>query len=168
MNIPRKYRGIILLVSLFVVAPAALWHLSIGDTVRLAAECRRLERCCDEMSGQGGRGSVPVYVAERELVLSGELLTMLLPFAAKSGVSVGDYSPSVTLRQGAAEVHTVSFTMSGTFRSILGTIYRIETEIPSCKPVSLHFGTVSPASSRDRERLDATLYMEQLVKTDNR
>ena len=168
MTVPRKYLGLIRLVSLFVLAPVALWYLSIGDAVRLAAECRRLERRIDVMSGRTKTDSAPLYIDNKELVMSGELLTVILPFAAKNGVRVGDYAPSVTLRQGAAEVHTASLTMSGTFSSILRTIYRIETDVPSCKPVSLHFGIVSPSNGRDNVRLEATLYLEQLIKTDNR
>ena len=140
MTVPRKYLGFIRLVSLFVLAPVALWYLSIGDAVRLAAECRRLERRIDVLSGRTKTDSAPLY----------------------------DYAPSVTLRLGAAEVHTASLTMSGTFSSILRTIYRIETDVPSCKPVSLHFGIVSPPNGRDNARLEATLYLEQLIKTDNR
>ena len=168
MNIPRKYLGLIRLVSLFVLAPVALWYLSIGDAVRIAAECRRLERRIESMSGQTNTSHSQVYTFGRELVMSGELLTVILPFAAKNGVRVGDYAPSVTLRQGRAEVHTSSLTMSGTFPSILRTIYRIETDITSCKPVSLHFSIVSPPDGRDNARLEATLYIEQLIKTDNR
>ncbi len=168
MTVPRKYLGLIRLVSLFVLAPVALWYLSIGDAVRLAAECRRLERRIDAMSGRTKTDSMPPCIYNKELVVSGELLTVILPFAAKNGVRVGDYAPSVTLRQGGAEVHTASLAMSGTFSSILRTIYRIETDVPSCKPVSLHFGIVSPPNGRDDVRLEATLYLEQLIKTDNR
>lgn len=168
MTVPRKYLGLIRLVSLFVLAPVALWYLSIGDAVRLAAECRRLERRIDVMSGRTKTASVPLCIDNKELVMSGELLTVILPFAAKNGVRVGDYAPSVTLRQGVAEVHTAPLTMSGTFSSILRTIYRVETDVPSCKPVSLHFGIVSSPNGRDNARLEATLYLEQLIKTDNR
>lgn len=168
MTVPRKYLGLIRLVSLFVLAPVALWYLSIGDAVRLAAECRRLERRIDAMSGRTKTDSTLLCIDNKELVVSGELLTVILPFAAKNGVRVGDYAPSVTLRQGGAEVHTASLAMSGTFSSILRTIYRIETDVPSCKPVSLHFGIVSPTNGRDDVRLEATLYVEQLIKTDNR
>ncbi len=167
MNIPRKYIGLTQLAALFVIAPVALWYLSIGDAVRLAAECRRLEKRIEAMAEQANAGSAHVYTADRELVMSGELLTMILPFASDNGISVSDYAPSVTLRQGRAEVHTASLTMSGDFSSILRTIYRIETNIPSCKPVSLHFGAVPPPNGRGKERLDATLYLEQLIKTDN-
>lgn len=168
MNIPQKYIGLTQLAALFVIAPVALWHLSTGDAVRLAAECRRLEKRIEAMSGQTNTNSSQAYTFDRELVMSGELLTMILPFASADATSVGDYAPSVTLRQGRAEVHTASLTMSGTFSSILRTIYRIETDIPSCKPVSLHLGIVSPPNGRGKERLDATLYLEQLIKTDNR
>lgn len=168
MTVSRKYLGLIRLVSLFVLAPVVLWYLSIGDAVTLAAECRRLERRIDVMSGRTKTDSVPLYIDNKELVMSGELLTVILPFAAKNGVRVGDYAPSVTLRQGVAEVHTAPLTMSGTFSSILRTIYRVETDVPSCKPVSLHFGIVSSPNGRDNARLEATLYLEQLIKTDNR
>ncbi len=168
MKIPYKYVGILQLAALCILAPVVLWRFSLAGVVSQASECRRLERFIDDMAGAPTTDARPAFLSGRELLISGELLTMILPFAAEYGVSVGDYTPSVTLRQDAAEIHTVSIAMSGTYAAILRMIYRIETEIPSCKPVSLHFGIVSPPGGRDKERLEATLYIEQLVKTDNR
>lgn len=165
MNIPRKYRGIIMLGTLFIITPVVLWYFSIRNTASLALESRRLEKRIKEMSDRVDNHHDLIHL-DKGIIMNGELLTMTLQFASKNGVSVGNYVPSVTYHQGLLEIHTTSLTLSGPFNSILRTIYSIETFINSCKATSLHFEVVSPSNGLGYERLDATLYMEQLIKTD--
>ncbi len=165
MKIAHKYRGLVWLALLFVLLPFATWRYALRDTVRAVFDCRRLSREVRTHAQSAERVSDTEPLAGRELVLSGELLSMLLPEAARHEVALTDFRPVVTLNEQGMEIHTATLTLRGPYARILHVVRHLETTIPACRLASLEFRLRSQPNRR-MQWLEAVLCVEQIVRTD--
>lgn len=160
MKLPYAYRGLAMAAALFLLLPAATWSYALRDTLRTAAECRRLRigtAEANEESDAARDGEEP-FMRGGEAVLSGRLLDY-----AHEGTAVTGYTPATTLRQGGLELHTAELTLSGTFADLLHVLHRIESDAAACAVRSVVWQTATDRASRS-ERLTLTIYAEQLVE----
>lgn len=160
MIMPYRYRGLAMLSALIVLLPAAAWRYALRDTVLTAMECRRLYAQTTDVQDMPAE-SESASVGTRDMLLSGLLLDHI-----GGDVLVSAYTPAVTKRQGRLAVHTAELTLTGTFAGLLQALYRIECETPECivRSVRWHLTTDRGAGG---ERLLLTMYVQQLVKTEN-
>ena len=78
MNRIGKYEGVVRLVLLLVVLPAAVYRLSLGRTVALWGEVRRTERTLAETDSASIQPDASVVMLDTvELIAGGGLLDLL-------------------------------------------------------------------------------------------
>ena len=97
MNRIGKYEGVVRLVLLLVVLPAAVYRLSLGRTVALWGEVRRTERTLAEAEAAPVQPDASVAMLDTvELIAGGGLLDLLERFDPDSSVRIVSYTPYLT------------------------------------------------------------------------
>ena len=99
MNRIGKYEGVVRLVLLLVVLPAAVYRLSLGRTVALWGEVRRTERTLAETDSASIQPDASVVMLDTvELIAGGGLLDLLERLDPDSSVRIVSYTPYLTAR----------------------------------------------------------------------
>ena len=99
MNRIGKYEGVVRLVLLLVVLPAAVYRLSLGRTVALWGEVRRTERTLAETDSASIQPDASVVMLDTvELIAGGGLLDLLERLGPDSSAEVLSYTPYRTPR----------------------------------------------------------------------
>ena len=94
MNRIGKYEGVVRLVLLLVVLPAAVYRLSLGRTVALWGEVCRAERTIAEAEAAPVQPDTPAAMLDTvELIAGGGLLELLERLGPDSSAEVVSYTP---------------------------------------------------------------------------
>lgn len=162
MKLTYRYRGLGLLVLLFVVLPWAGWRFALHDTCAAWRECRHLESRLDALGPiPASAAAVPRAAAMPELILSGALLDSVRRMAP-TGVQATGYTPATTLRQDGIEIRTAQLTLAGSFAGLLRTVDMLERRLTECRLQSVEWRTTTEPRTR-RVQLTATIYIQQLI-----
>lgn len=161
MNLPYKYRGLLLLALLAVVLPGAAWHFALRDTLGMWCDCRKLTARLEALAPDTARAAVP-RPSDRELILSGGLLDTVRRAATELSVLVTGYEPLVTQEQTGAAMHTARLTLSGGYTSLVRVVDTLERKLPSCRLRTLEWQVHTDRRQR-RSELTLTVYVEQIV-----
>ena len=93
MNRIGKYEGVVRLVLLLVVLPAAVYRLSLGRTVALWGEVCRAERTLAETDSASIQPDASVVMLDTvELIAGGGLLDLLERLDPDSSVRIVSYT----------------------------------------------------------------------------
>ena len=98
MNRIGRYEGVVRLVLLLVVLPAAVYRLSLGRTVALWGEVCRVERTIAEVETAPVQPDTSAAMLDTvELISGGGLLDLLERLVPDSSVRIVSYKPYLTL-----------------------------------------------------------------------
>ena len=159
MNRIGKYEGVVRLVLLLVVLPAAVYRLSLGRTVALWGEVRRTERMRAAAAPVQPDASV-VMLDTVELIAGGGLLELLERLDPDSSVRIVSYTPYLTRKGDDFTLCTAEIVLSGGFAPLLRTLDATERELSGCRLLSSEFKTIR----RGRQTsLLLTLVVQQLT-----
>lgn len=161
MNRIGKYEGVVRLVLLLVVLPAAVYRLSLGRTVVLWGEVRRTERTLAEAEAAPVQPDASVVMLDTvELIAGGGLLDLLERLDPDSSVRIVSYTPYLTREGDDFTLRTAEIVLSGDFVPLLRTLDAAERELSGCRLLSSGFKTVR----RGRQTsLQLTLVVQQLT-----
>lgn len=163
MTLPYKYRGLLLLLLLFLLLPWAAWRLALRDTVGAWRDCRRLTAQLAAMTPDSEPGEFSAAAVQGpELVLSGLLLDSVRQAAANAAVQVAGYEPLVTLQQDGMAVHTAQLILTGGYTALVRVVAELERTLPRCRLRSMVWRTAIDRRAR-RTQLILTLYIQQIV-----
>ena len=155
MNRIGKYEGVVRLVLLLVVLPAAVYRLSLGRTVALWGEVRRTERTLAETDSASIQPDASV-----ELIAGGGLLDLLERLDPDSSVRIVSYTPYLTRKGDDFTLRTAEIVLSGGFVPLLRILDATERELSGCRLLSSGFKTLR----RGRQTsLLLTLVVQQLT-----
>lgn len=159
MNRIGKYEGVMRLVLLLVVLPAAVYRLSLGRTVALWGEVRRAERTLAEIAPV--QTDMPAAMLDTvELIAGGGLLDLLERLDPDSSVRIVSYTPYLTREGDDFTLRTAEIVLSGGFVPLLRTLGAAERELSGCRLLSSGFKTLR----RGRQTsLQLTLVIQQLT-----
>ena len=154
MNRIGKYEGVVRLVLLLVVLPAAVYRLSLGRTVALWGEVRRTERTLAETDSASIQPDASVVMLDTvELIAGGGLLDLLERLDPDSSVRIVSYTPYLTRKGDDFTLRTADIVLSGGFDAT-------ERELSGCRLLSSEFKTLR----RGRQTsLLLTLVVQQLT-----
>lgn len=162
MKIAYQYRGVIYLVLLLLAMPWFAVRYALNDTIAAWIDCRRLRIELDRTKVVEPSTAASTVLAG-DVLLNGELLSSLQSTAAGRRVAISDYRPLVTMQGSEIRIHTAALVSEGAYGDILQVIRHIEREIAPCRISSLRFASVTPPE-REARRLEATVYVEQVVE----
>ena len=159
MNRIGKYEGVVRLLLLLFVLPAAVYRLSLGRTVALWDEVRRAERTLAEIAPV--QTDTPAAMLDTvELIAGGGLLELLERFGPDSSVRIVSYTPYLTREGDDFTLRTAEIVLSGDFVPLLRTLGAAERELSGCRLLSSGFKTLR----RGRQTsLQLTLVIQQLT-----
>ena len=157
MNRIGKYEGVVRLVLLLVVLPAAVYRLSLGRTVALWGEVRRTERMLAEAEAAPVQPDASVVMLDTVELIAGGGLLELLERRDPDSVS---YTPYLTRKGDDFTLCTAEIVLSGGFAPLLRTLDATERELSGCRLLSSEFKTIR----RGRQTsLLLTLVVQQLT-----
>ena len=161
MNRIGRYEGVVRLVLLLIVLPAAVYRLSLGRTVALWGEVRRAERTLAEAEAAPVQPDTPAALLDTvELIAGGGLLELLERLGPDSSAEVVSYTPYRTREGDDFTLRTAEIVLSGDFVPLLRTLDAAERELSGCRLLSSEFKTVR----RGRQTsLQLTLVVQQLT-----
>ena len=161
MNRIGKYEGVVRLVLLLVVLPAAVYRLSLGRTVALWGEVCRAERTLAEAEATPVQPDASAAMLDTvELIAGGGLLELLERLDPDSSVRIVSYTPYLTRKGDDFTLRTAEIVLSGGFVPLLWTLDAAERELSGCRLLSSGFKTVR----RGRQTsLLLTLVVQQLT-----
>lgn len=161
MNRIGKYEGVVRLVLLLVVLPAAVYRLSLGRTVALWGEVCRAERTIAEAEAAPVQPDTPAAMLDTvELIAGGGLLELLERLGPDSSAEVVSYTPYRTREGDDFTLRTAEIVLSGDFVPLLRTLDATEREFSGCRLLSSEFKTIR----RGRQTsLQLTLVVQQLT-----
>lgn len=161
MNRIGRYEGVVRLLLLLVVLPAAVYRLSLGRTVALWGEVRRAERTLAEAEAAPVQPDTPAAMLDTvELIAGGGLLELLERLGPDSSAEVVSYTPYRTREGDDFTLRTAEIVLSGGFVPLLRTLDAAERELSGCRLLSSGFKTVR----RGRQTsLQLTLIVQQLT-----
>ena len=156
MNRIGKYEGVVRLVLLLVVLPAAVYRLSLGRTVALWSEVCRAERTLAEAESAPVQPDTPAAMLDTvELIAGGGLLDLLERHDPDSSVRIVSYTPYLTRKGDDFTLRTAEIVLSGGFVPLLRTL-----DAAGCRLLSSEFKTLR----RGRQTsLLLTLVVQQLT-----
>ena len=161
MNRIGRYEGVVRLVLLLVVLPAAVYRLSLGRTVALWGEVCRAERTIAEAETASIQPDTPAAMLDTvELIAGGNLLDLLERLVPDSSVRVVSYTPYLTREGDDFTLRTAEIVLSGGFVPLLQTLGAAERELSGCRLVSSGFKTLRRGR---RTSLQLTLVIQQLT-----
>lgn len=163
MNRIGKYEGVVRLVLLLVVLPAAVYRLSLGRTVALWSEVCRAERTLAEAESESApvQPDTPAAMLDTvELIAGGGLLELLERLDPDSSVRIVSYTPYLTREGDDFTLCTAEIVLSGGFAPLLRTLDATERELSGCRLLSSEFKTIR----RGRQTsLQLTILVQQLT-----
>lgn len=161
MNRIGRYEGVVRLLLLLVVLPAAVYRLSLGRTVVLWGEVRKAERTLAEAESAPVQPDTPADMLDTvELIAGGGLLELLERLDPDSSVRIVSYTPYLTREGGDFTLRTAEIVLSGGFVPLLRTLNAAERELSGCRLLSSGFKTLR----RERQTsLQLTLVIQQLT-----
>ena len=156
-----KYEGVVRLVLLLVVLPAAVYRLSLGRTVALWSEVCRAERTIAEAEATPVQPDASAAMLDTvELIAGGGLLELLERLDPDSSVRIVSYTPYLTREGDDFTLRTAEIVLSGGFVPLLRTLDAAERELSGCRLLSSGFKTLP----RGRQTsLQLTLVVQQLT-----
>ena len=161
MNRIGRYEGVVRLVLLLVVLPAAVYRLSLGRTVALWGEVCRAERTIAETDSASIQPDTPAAMLDTvELIAGGGLLDLLERLVPDSSVRVVSYTPYLTREGDDFTLRTAEIVLSGGFVPLLRTLGAAERELSGCRLLSSGFKTLRRGR---RTSLQLTLVIQQLT-----
>lgn len=166
-----------MLVLLLVVAPVVVWRYAVGGTVErwrgtvkarrqielLSASQPHVPTTPGSQGGQGGQRSPEGLGVAEELILSGRLVTGLLPLIEAEGVSIESFTPCVTSEADGVRLATGQLVVRGDFIGIVKLIDELERTRPDCKIVSTHFRSSRPRGRQSAKTLSCTICVQQIT-----
>lgn len=161
MNVPYKYRGILLLALLVLVLPFAAWRFALCDTLGAWRDCRRLTARLETLTPVTAQKTAAA-LPDRELILSGGLLDTVRRAAGMLSVQVAGYEPLVTSVQDGAAVHTAQLTLTGRYTELVRVVDALERALPACRLRSLEWQAQTDRRTR-KTHLTLTLYIQQIA-----
>ena len=161
MNRIGRYEGVVRLVLLLVVLPAAVYRLSLGRTVALWGEVCRAERTIAEAETAPVQPDTSAAMLDTvELISGGGLLDLLERLVPDSSVRIVSYTPYLTREGDDFTLRTAEIVLSGGFVPLLQTLGAAERELSGCRLLSSGFKTLR----RGRQTtLQLTLVIQQLT-----
>lgn len=161
MNRIGKYEGVVRLVLLLVVLPAAVYRLSLGRTVALWGEVCRAERTIAKADSASIQPDTPAAMLDTvELIAGGGLLELLERLGPDSSAEVVSYTPYRTRKGDDFTLRTAEIVLSGDFVPLLRILDATERELSGCRLLSSGFKTLR----RGRQTsLLLTLVVQQLT-----
>ena len=166
-----RFKGLVYLGLLVVVAPFAAWKLAIGqtwhiwrETSRQATELANLSSDISSVDGSSVFMAAGIASDTLEYIRSGLLIERLLPAMEAARVAVVKYSPFITTSEEGLNVHTAELLLSGGFVPMVRVVDNLENQLPGCKLVSVNFRSIRRQYNRPA-RLEASLVVQQIVFT---
>ena len=149
----KGHNSMMKLAVLLVLAPIAIYVLSVSATVKLYEEYREAKESIDTVSVANGRCAV---YASAPLLNSGELMRMTADVRAENNVSVGHFSPEEVGREGTLRLVSAQVNLTGNFVGLLKVLAHIES-VPDMKISSAEFKTVKLGKNGSAVQLDLTV-----------
>ena len=161
MNRIGRYEGVVRLVLLLIVLPAAVYRLSLGRTVALWGEVCRAERTIAEAETAPVQPDTSAGMLDTvELISGGGLLDLLERLVPDSSVRIVSYTPYLTREGDDFTLRTAEIVLSGGFVPLLRTLGAAEREFSGCRLLSSGFKTLRRGR---RTSLQLTLVIQQLT-----
>jgi hypothetical protein len=159
LNFWAKYRGLASLALLLLVAPVLVWQYALSGTVGQWRAAKKDRVQIDRLrAAQTATAKQPaVSTSDREMILSGEIVSALLPTIEAEKLSIERFSPCVTSDTGGLRLTTGQLTVQGRFAGIVRLLDELERELPHCKIVSVSY--------RKKKALSCTIYVQQITTT---
>lgn len=149
----KGYSSMMKLAALLVLAPVAIYVMTVSDTVKLYEECREAKESVDTVSTANESG---VVYASASLLNSGELMRMTADARAENNVSVGHFSPEEVGREGTLRLVSVQLNLTGNFVGLLKVLARIDG-VQGMKISSAEFKTVKVGKNGSAVQLELTV-----------
>lgn len=163
----NKYKGLLYLGLLVIVAPLLAYRYALGETVSQWANTRKILRQAEQL--RQAERTVPtgqeaaIYSDDSEMIRSGLLVAELLPVIESGNLTLEHFSPFLTSSQNGIILTTGQISVQGRFSGIVRLIDNIEREILPCKMISVRFHTVKPRNRGGAKTLNCTIYVQQIV-----
>ena len=120
-----KYTGIIKLLTLILLTPAAIWWLALSRTVKQYGEFRRLSH---EISVEHKPGSsLDDCILSKPLLSGGDIVRIADTLCSSTGCSLISYSPRAEEANGNVQLFTASLTLSGRFLELVKILDGLES-----------------------------------------
>lgn len=162
----NKYKGLLYLGLLMIVAPLIAYRYALGETVSQWVKTGQIRQQVEQLK-QSERiapaQAVGIDSGGMEMIRSGLLVAGLLPVIESENLTLEHFSPFLTSDQNGITLTTGQFSVQGRFSGIVRLIDKIEREIPSCKIISARFQTAKPRNRGGIRTLNCTIYVQQIV-----
>lgn len=149
----KKYFSILKLVALLVLAPVAIYFLSLSDTLGLYREYRRAKASADIVTVTD---DVRDFSASVPLLSSGVLMGMTADLCAENKVVVGHFSPEEVGHEGALHLVSAELKLTGDFLGLLKVLAGIE-DIQDIKLSAVKFSAVRLGRNGRTVQLELTV-----------
>lgn len=163
MNRLGKYRGVVSLAGLFVLAPGLVYLLALHGTVSAWRDCRQLQARTEWLRKDSLPQSGPDTGGGPLLQGAEPLLQRILPLAGRHGGVVEQYTPYVTRREGDFTLHTDELVVQGEYIGLLRLNDAVERELPACKIASLGYALSASRNPRQAPKLKLTLVIQYIT-----
>lgn len=163
MKRPGKYRGILSLGALLILAPGMIYWFTWRKTLYLWQDCRHLQKQMtslqtDTLTANDAR-------TESDLPLRGNkpLLPQILSITERFSCVIARYTPYTTRQEGNFSLHTDEFLLQGEYIGLLRVCEGIERQLPFCKIASLSYFLSSPNNRRQAPKLTLKLIIQYIT-----
>lgn len=134
----KKYISVLKLAALLVLAPVAIYFLSLSDTLDLYRECRQAEASAGTVAAVDRAGE---FSASAPMLSSGVLMRMISGVCSENKVAVGRFSPEEIGHEGTLHLVSAELGLTGDFVGLLKVLASIE-DVRDIKIGSAEFKTV--------------------------
>lgn len=149
----KNYISMVKLAALLMLAPAAIYVLSVSDTVKLYNEYRQAKESSEAVTA-ADKGEE--FSASAPMLSSGVLMRMKSDVCAVNKVSVGHFSPEEIEREGTLRLVSAQLDLTGGFIGLLKVLASIES-VQDIKIRSAEFRTVKVGKNSRTVQLALTV-----------
>lgn len=156
----KRVKGQLYLLLLLLGVPLLVWQLAIAKTWRFHRQTKQEQAQIADMNSVPAEKHNAATLDTEEYLQSGLILERIMPEAEKYGASIIKYSPIVTADDGGIVLRTAELNISASFHAIVRIVNYIQSDMLSCRIVSVNFRTVRQNRT---QRLVAQIVVQQIV-----
>lgn len=162
----NKYKGVLYLIGLLVIVPWFVYSIAISDTVRANRELKMMGQEIAHLQSrrrQGNTVGAGVIADSKYGLQGGDIIPRLMDCVSGVRCMVVEYTPFITESRDGLVVHTAELVLDGAYADLVRLIERAETELSTCRLVSVSFKRVKQRQ-RKQPQLNVTLILQQITK----
>lgn len=164
MSTMAKYKGAAGLVVLLIVAPFVVWQHIANGTVNRWHKTGEYRRQISELRAAQSQNPIAA-VDDREMILSGLIITQFLPVIESECLKIDHFSSCVSSEEDGVRAVTGQLVLEGGFIGIVRALDNFEHSFPEVKLISAHYRAARRNSRRSSNTLRCTVYFQQITTT---